>query len=263
MLEQQTLTEHMKPQYNRGFIKNPNLPTGEVADVAISADAVKAIEKLASFGISVSEIRKNPLLPEPVASHADLQFLHLKENRFLIANEHLFIGELQKKFIEQCIQVSLGNKYPYDVLLNCKIIGSNIVLNKRTIAAEVLEFAADEGLNLINVNQGYSGCSICVINESAIITDDESICRAAQNFLNDVLFVSKGSIRLKGYNYGFIGGCCGKISKTKLAVNGRIESHKDYKDIIDFTAKHNVEIVELSDEPLTDIGGIIPLTVKI
>lgn len=257
------LTEHMKRQSDRGFITNPNLPTGEVTLVAISAEATNAIKKLASLNIDVALINKNPLLPEPVNSHTDLQILHLKDNRILTANEHLFAGDLKKNFDIQVIKEKLGSKYPNDVLLNCRIIGNNIVLNKRTIAKEVVEFASNEGLNVIDVNQGYSGCSICVINESAIITDDESICRAAQNFLNDVLFISKGSIRLKGYNYGFIGGCCGKISQTKLAVNGRIESHKDYKDIIDFTAKHNVDIVELADEPLIDIGGIIPLTVKI
>lgn len=253
----------MKRQSDRGFVKKPNLPAGEVTAVAISADAENAIKKLNSLGIETIPIYKNPLLPHPVASHTDLQLLHLKENRFLISDEHLFTGELQKKFYSRLIEAKLGNEYPDDVLLNCKIIGNNIILNKRTTAREVLDFAYNEGHNVINVNQGYSGCSICVINESAIITDDESIFAAAQNFLNDVLLISKGSIRLSGYNYGFIGGCCGKISQSKLAVNGRIESHSDYKSITDFTAKHNVEIVELTDEQLTDIGGIIPICEKL
>ncbi len=257
------LTEHTKRQSDRGFVKNANLPAGEVATVAISADAETAIKKLNLLGIETILISKNPLLPQPVASHADLQLLHLKENRFLISDEHLFTGELQKKSESRLIGARLGNKYPDDVLLNCKIVGNYIIMNKRTIALEVLDFAANEGLNVINVNQGYSGCSICVINESAIITDDESVFAATQNFLNDVLLISKGSIRLNGYNYGFIGGCCGKISNNKLAVNGRIESHNDYKLIIDFCAKHNIEIVELTDEQITDIGGIIPICEKL
>lgn len=253
----------MKQQSDRGFIQKPNLPTGEVCTVAISADAEKAIKKLNMLGIETIPIFKNALLPEPVASHADLQLLHMKENKFFQSDEHLFIGELQKKSDSRFLSAKLGNKYPNDVLLNCRIVGNNIILNKRTIAREVLDFAYAEGLNIINVNQGYSGCSVCVINESAIITDDESICAAAQNFLNDVLLIQKGSIRLSGYNYGFIGGCCGKISQTKLAVNGRIESHSDYKNILDFTAKHNVEIVELTNEQITDIGGILPICEKL
>ncbi len=255
-------TQHMKRQSDRGFIKNSNLPTGEVTAVVISVEATQAIKTLTSFGIDIISVNRNNFLPAPVASHADLQLLHLKENKFLLSSEHLFTGELQNKINAENIGARLGNKYPDDVLLNCKIIGSNIILNKRTVAREVLDFACNEGLNIIDVNQGYSGCSICVINESAIITDDESIFRAAQNFLNDVLFISKGSIRLKGYGYGFIGGCCGKISDNKLAVNGRIESHNDYKLITDFCAKHNVDIVELTDEQITDIGGILPICEK-
>lgn len=254
------LTKLMKQQYKVKFIEKPNLPEGEVAEVAIAANAKKAIETLASLNVYSYEIKKNCLLPDPVNYHADLQMLHLGNNKILTSSEHLCAGEFNKKFNVVRTEMELGNKYPKDVPLNCKIIGNNIFLNRKTISPEILEYAERQALNIINVNQGYAGCSICAINESAIITDDESIFAAAGNFLNDVLFVSKGSIRLEGYNYGFIGGCCGKISRNKLAVNGRIESHKDYKDIIDFTAKHNVEIVELADEPLTDIGGILPLT---
>ncbi len=253
----------MKQQSDRGFIKKPNLPAGDVATVAISADAVEGIEKLTGMGIKILSVHRNCSLPTPVASHTDLQMLHLKENMFLVSDEHLFTGELKKKIIINTISTKLGNKYPADVPLNCKIIGNNIILNKRTTAREVLEFAENEGLNVINVNQGYSGCSVCVINDSAIITDDKSIFTAAQNFLNDVLLIQKGSIRLNGYNYGFIGGCCGKISKNKLAVNGRIESHSDYNRIIDFTAKHGTKIIELTDGYITDIGGIIPIIEKL
>ena len=245
------------------FVEYPNLPKGEVSSVAISADAHDAIEKLNDFGINSLIIPKSVRLPEPVSSHADLQLLHFGSNRIFTSSEHLFLGESKKKFEIHRTRAALGDKYPNDVLLNCKIIGKHIFLNKKTIDEQILEYAYLNELNVINVNQGYTGCSICIINESAIITDDESIFTAAGKFLNDVLFISKGSIRLNGYDYGFIGGCCGKISSDKLAVNGKIESHKDYKKIIDFINKHNVKIIELSENVITDIGGILPLTEKV
>ncbi len=244
------------------FIIKPNLPTGEVSAVAVSEDAFCAIKALNSLGIETYKIKKNQNLPEPVNSHADLQLLHLGNNQLLISREHLFAGEFIKKFKFNITGEDIGNIYPKDVILNCKIVGNFIFINEKTIAKEILEYAYNHRLTVINVNQGYTGCSICVINESSIITDDKSIFTAAGKFLNDVLFVSKGSIRLKGYNYGFIGGCCGKISTDKLAVNGLIESHDDYKQIIDFTSKHNIQIIELTDQPLTDIGGILPLMEK-
>ena len=73
------------------------------------------------------------------------------------------------------------------------------------------------------------------------------------------MLISKGSVVLKGYNYGFIGGCCGKIDKDKIAFNGKIESHNDCNKIIDILQRNNTEIIELCDSKLTDIGGILPL----
>lgn len=247
----------MKQQYK--FIEKSNLPIGEVSVVAISLDAENAIEKLHELNIETLTIPRNPALPKPVQSHADLQLLHLKENRILLPNEHLFTGELKEKFNVSVSGSVLGSSYPHDVPLNCKLIGNKMICNVKTVAKEILEFAESEQISVINVNQGYSGCSICVIDENTIITDDTGIFAAAQNFLNDTLLIEKDSIRLKGYNYGFIGGCCGKIGKYKLAVNGRIESHKNYKDIIDLCSCKQIEIIELNDDVLTDIGGILPL----
>lgn len=171
----------------------------------------------------------------------------------------MYIGEFNSKFNIVKIKEKAGNRYPEDVRLNCAIIGNKLICNKNTVAYEILEYAELNGLTVINVNQGYSRCSICVVSENAIITDDKSIFAAAGNFFNDAQFISKGSIGLKGYGYGFIGGCCGKIDKNKIAFNGAIESHKDYKLILDFLHRNNVECVELHNEPLSDIGGILPL----
>lgn len=255
--------KHMKQQYNNQYIDSPNLPTGEVTAVALSADAKDEIEKLQYLKIEPILINRDHRLPKPVSSHTDLQILHIGKNVIFSATEHLCTGEFNKNFKVTKIGAELGNIYPNDVPLNCKIVGKNIFLNRKTIAKEILEFAQINEFNIINVNQGYTGCSICVISESAIITDDISIYRAAQNYLNDVLVVSKNSIRLKGYDYGFIGGCCGKLGPNKLAINGRIESHIDHNKILDFINKHNIDIIELSNDVLTDIGGILPLMQRI
>ena len=249
----------MRRLINMKYIEKPNLPQGRVTLAAISAQAGESITKLNSLGIETIIVKRDLRLPEPVDSHADLQMLHMGGNDIFCHNEHLCTGELSEKFNIRQIAAVAGNKYPDDVKLNCTLIGDKLICNKRTVAPEILEYAESCGLTVINVNQGYARCSICVVNENVIITDDESIFTAAQNFLNDALFISKGSIGLNGYGYGFIGGCCGKIDKNKIAFNGAIESHKDYKDIIDFLYKYNTEIVELHGDPLYDIGGILPL----
>lgn len=241
------------------YIEKPNLPQNPVAAVAISITAGKSIKKLKELNIKSYPINSNDDLPKPVNTHADLQLLHTGNNDIFCQGEHLCIGESEQKFNIHKIGASAGNKYPHDVRLNCAIIGNKIICNEKTICREVLDFAYINGFTVINVNQGYSKCSICIVDENSIITDDESIFAAAGKFLNDVLYVSKGSIGLKGYNYGFIGGCCGKIDKYKIAFNGEIESHKDCNAIIDFISRYNNECIELCKGPLVDIGGILPL----
>ena len=241
------------------YIEKPNLPQGRVTVAAISAQAGESIQKLNELGIKTIKINPYNFLPEPVNSHADLQILHLGNNDIFCQNEHLCIGEFKSKFNLKKIKESAGNRYPDDVKLNCAIIGKKIICNIRTISRDILEYAESNGLTVINVNQGYSRCSICVVNENAIITDDESIFAAAGNFFDDTLFISKGSIGLNGYGYGFIGGCSGKIDKNKIAFNGAIESHKDYKKILDFLSRNSIECIELNNKPLYDIGGILPL----
>lgn len=253
-------TKPLKHQFNLSeFIKKPNLPEREVTLVAISGQAGESIDNLNNMGIDCAVTESDPNLPVQVNSHADIQMLHAGNNVIFCHSEHLCTGESFAEFDIKCIKEKTGNKYPEDVFLNCTIINNKIICNPKTVAPEILENAYQKDLIIIPVKQGYSKCSVCVVNESAIITDDESVFAAAGNFLNDVLLVSKGSISLKGYNYGFIGGCCGKISDNKIAFNGRIESHTDCYKIIDFLSKHSVEAIELTNNALTDIGGILPL----
>lgn len=240
------------------YIKKPNLPQGKVTLAAISEEAGEAITKLNSLGIKTIRIKKYNKLPEPVSSHADIQFLHM-ENNSIFHYEHLFLGEFEEKFNLMSIPEKADKKYPDDVRLNCTIIGNKLICNTKTISRSILEYADYNAMTVINVNQGYARCSICVVNENTIITDDKSIFAAAGNFFNDTQYISKGSIGLNGYDYGFIGGCCGKIDKNIIAFNGAIESHKDYKVIIDCLERNNTECIELSRNKLYDIGGIIPL----
>ncbi len=247
------------PLYDMNYIKKPNLPENKVSCVAISNSAGESIKKLNILGIKTVNILENHLLPEPVKSHADLQMLHMGNNVIFCQNEHLCLGEFEKNLIIYNIKEKTGNKYPNDVRLNCTVIGNKIICNEKTVSKDIIEYAYKNDYIIINVNQGYSKCSVCVINENSIITDDESIYTAAGNFLNDVVLISKGSIVLKGYNYGFIGGCCGKIDENVIAFNGRIDSHKDCNKIIDIMQKYNYDCIELTNDRLTDIGGILPL----
>lgn len=240
------------------FIDKPNLPQAKVWLVAISETAGEALKKINELGIKTIKIPPLSSLPRGISSHADLQFLHLSSNKFITA-EHLFgCLDIQEKTEIELIGAPKSD-YPSDVPLNAAIIGNYIICNPNTVSELVLRFADSAGLTVIPVSQGYSKCSICILNESAIITDDIGIYRSAQKFLNDVTFVEKKSIVLKGYNYGFIGGCSGKLGKNLLAFNGELSSHSDCNKIVDALLRNNLKAIELKSGALEDIGSILPI----
>jgi len=109
------------------------------------------------------------------------------------------------------------------------------------------------------VKQGYAACSAAAVDGYSIITADKAIAEAAGSRGYQALVISPGGIRLDGYDYGFIGGCCGLLDEKTLAFTGRLSSIKDGERIKGFCASRGVSVIELTDEPMKDIGGIIPL----
>lgn len=228
--------------------------------VIASGLSSKAKEALAQYGIGVIGFHKNNSVSPPVENHADLSFIYLGDNKIFIARE---MEDLSDSFTDKGFDAIvntdfLGNKYPLDVPLNCADTGEFLIANVDTVSKYVLEYFKRQGRRIINVKQGYTKCSVVPVNRQALITDDESVYNASKNYL-DALYVKKGFVKLSGYNYGFIGGASGKITDKVIAFNGNIKTHPDFFMISEFLKKYNMEAVSLTDEPLIDIGSIIPL----
>ena len=113
---------------------------------------------------------------------------------------------------------------------------------------------------ILNVKQGYSKCSVCPVTETAFITDDEGIAFAGKTAGFDVLKVKKGSVSLSGYEYGFIGGCCGMVDADKLLFCGNAKLHDNYEDIKSFVNNYKIEIISLNGNQPTDIGSFFAVT---
>lgn len=259
MSELQISTRHSTHRSDERIINSPNLPENNVSLAAISETAGESIIKLNSLGIRAFPVRASDKLSISVNSHADIRLLHIESNVIFCHPEESNIYSDIVGFRFLPISENMSNLYPNDVRLNCAVIGNKIICNKKTVSSAVLNYAIEQGFTIIDTKQGYSKCSVCIVDENSIITDDPSIYKSAQFFFNDVLFIEKGSIGLKGADYGFIGGCTGKLGKNIMAFNGRIESHSEHNKIIDFFDKHNINVVELNNNRAEDIGGILPL----
>ena len=170
--------------------------------------------------------------------------------------------QLEQMNLRVIVGEELEKKYPKDVLYNVCLVGNHYICNCKTISRQAQQLLDARGYHPIFVAQGYANCSVAVVDERSIITADCGIARACRAAGLDVLQICPGFIRIPVYDTGFIGGCCGKLGADQLAFTGRLDSHPDGIKIREFIKERGVQIIELSDEPLFDIGGLLQLKTK-
>ncbi len=240
----------------------PNLPTKQVDKVVIGADYNAEIYKnLEKLGIEPIFTTKSTNVRQGIQNHADLSVCSLTSDEFLLTKEQ---NELKSKLISLgynavTIDEDLSQDYPNDVFLNCVIIGKHIIYNPKTDSAKIHDFIKNSDLIEVSVRQGYTKCSIAPVSLDSFITDDVSIGSRGAEFGFDVLVIDKGDVKLQNFDYGFIGGATGKISENKMLITGKAENLSDCDKIKKFLFKHDVELIELSNGVVEDIGSIFPL----
>lgn len=244
------------------FIKTPHLPESKVKHIIAGNGAEGFSGAFSELGISLLKSNENAQIGASVAPHADLAVNYIGNGSFFLEKGQGNLKKQLEKIGGKCnyIGEEIKGEYPFDCFLNCIVTDKYLICKKSVVSENILNYALLNGLEIINVNQGYTKCSVCPVEKDAFITDDESIYKALKARKIDVLKVEKGSVSLKGCNYGFIGGCSGKISKYELAFCGSINNHSNYDDIKAFTRNYNVDLVSLSSGELTDIGSLIPIT---
>lgn len=249
------------------YIVSPNLPEKNVSLVLLGQDAagfhggeiIRNLEDASIRCLIVPRIRE---LSRPVASHPDMLCHHLGGNRLVVCRElaDKMAPEL-KRFGFSVTRSSrvLGPRYPDDVALNAAVIGKTAFFRSSSVDKTLLDSYTRQDMKIIEVKQGYAKCSIFPVDSNSLITSDPFIAkRAAENGF-DVLVIREGHICLPGYDYGFIGGCGGLLSRKTACFAGNIETHPDYNRIRGFLTARGMKYISLCSGPLNDIGGILPL----
>lgn len=115
----------------------------------------------------------------------------------------------------------------------------------------------------ININQGYSNCSIVNISEnSAIVTDKNIADKLRQNGINVLSFDYNPDIKLLknggGYSNlsGFIGGAISRLG-NKVIVFGDLKKIDKNDQIATFIRSLNLEIIDFDGQVVIDYGGIV------
>lgn len=248
----------------------PRLPDNTVLAVLVSSEYPEIIEALKNkFNVDIILVPCSSELTDDISTHADCRILQLNDDSFIVDNS------LKQPIVNYLTNLGLLNDiniigsecepaspYPGDVLLNATVISDKVICNTKYIDNSIRKFADLNSYQLVHVNQGYAACSVVVLNDYSIITDDDSIYKSALLNGLDCLYINKGSVRLKNRDYGFIGGTYGMLDKDLIAFTGKLEAHTECDRIKRFLIKHNIRYIELTDGPLIDIGGIIPILQK-
>ena len=222
---------------------------------------ISALTSLNRLGFEVIQMQSAEYLQQGVSSHADMLLFFGFGKIFC----HKRYYEANREPIDRICAIShhslilsdepTGAKYPLDVLFNACLVGNKLICNEKTVSRLILEVARGRGCKIINVPQGYTKCSICVVSDDAIITADKAITADCRGAKIDVLEVSEGHISLPPYDYGFIGGASG-LCGDKVYFCGSLDSHPDGERIEEFCLKHKKNAISLTSGELQDVGSL-------
>lgn len=219
----------------------------------------KQMHLLSNEGLNIIKIPKSNNLYDAISGHPDIQLNIINSKKIILAkNSNLSLEILNKHHIEfEYSSKELEEKYPKNIFLNAVNLKNFFIHNLKFTDKNLLKHVSDK--ELINIKQGYSKCSIAIVNNNALITSDLGIYNALKKYPIDVLLIPVGDIVLPGLSYGFIGGTCGLISEDKMAFLGNLKNHSYGNDIKNFLFKHNVEPIYLDEGKLIDRGSILTL----
>jgi len=122
----------------------------------------------------------------------------------------------------------------------------------------ILNKAKELGLESIHVKQGYTKCSLVILDDNAAITSDKGLAAALKKYGIDILLITHGHVNLPGFPYGFLGGASGKVD-DEIIFNGNLSAHPDFEKIKDFICQRGLKVTWFEEYPLEDIGSIIQL----
>ncbi len=218
---------------------------------------VDEIQELKELGVEPILLKQSPYLDDEINAHADILSFYAGNKRLLLAS-HLK-GEYDAVLDGYSIDYvnSITSPYPNDIKLNATILGELLICKYNATTNKILSSVNSNKIKVLNVNQGYTKCNLCILNDYAVITSDSNLTHLLKKSQIDVLEISQGNIYLSDIHFGFIGGASGKLTEDAMYFSGDLSSHPDYNKIIRFLNKYNIKPIFNKNRQLKDFGGFI------
>lgn len=233
-----------------------------IVDSRISPDAER---KLTLLGFRVLSLPPFSKLSEAVASHPDM-LIHRIGNEYISYAD--YCEEASYVFSDlSLLSVGTGarftftadevaSEYPRDVGLNALKIGGKLFVRRASASEALLRTSEREGLEIVDVKQGYPACTVLKLSEGAAITADRGMAKILTDHGIRVTLIEAGGISLPPHEYGFIGGAA-EAHDGKLYVFGDLTTHPDGEKIAAAAEAEGLRVISLTSGVLSDLGGII------
>ena len=230
--------------------------------IAIIDNRMRKIEKekLIELGYELIEINESTKVYPEISSHVDILACKVRDKIIIEPTQYPNIMLYAKNSIKG--QDEVQEKYPDDIKYNVCTIGKKAIHNFQYTDAKLKQELINNNYELINTTQGYTNCSIAVIDDNSAIVSDKGLYKILKFHDIDTLLVENNlDIKLlNGENYsskkGFIGGCITRLGDSiivfgdlnKIDIDGRIR---------DFITSKNLKIIEFKGFDIIDYGGLI------
>ena len=213
----------------------------------------KAAEKLKKYG-EVIRTKANKNVLKGLDTHPDILVHPLSSGDLVVYRDNIeYYKEIFKDKNVIPSSSKLSAKYPGDIHLNAFVFKNFFIHNLKHTDQVILDYYKNRGYDLVNIKQGYAKCS-CLVTHDFVITSDGGLYETLKDLI-PIYKIDHGGIKLKNFNYGFIGGASGVLDK-KIFFTGDFSHHSSYEEILKIINKYDYEIEILSKDPIEDFGSI-------
>lgn len=216
-------------------------------------------QKLQNMGFEIIEVQTNSNVYTEISSHVDISVCKI-ENEIIVEPTQNMNNISNKIYGKEKISA----EYPYDIKYNVCIIGKKAIHNLKYTDEILKKELIAKGFELINTTQGYTNCSIAVIDENSAIVTDKGLNKILQRhgiqtlYLNEKLDIKLLKENKYSEKNGFIGGCISKLG-NKIIVFGDLDKIDFQNKIRNFIYEKDLEIIEFKGLDVIDYGGLIEI----